>query len=178
MIGSPDKAEWVELAMGRYEKPLIRYATGITGNADMALDVVQDTFLKLCSADKAKIDGHLPAWLYTVCRNRAFDVCKKEGRMQPLKEGQIESLSNGGPSPAGLAERNEAQAIVLTALKKLPENQQEAFRLKFQDQLTYREISQIMGKSLGTVSNLITSALGTVRKQLQTEMASPFSQEA
>ena len=49
----------------------------------------------------------------------------------------------------------------------LSEEQREAFRLKFQDQLSYREIGQVMGVSLGTLSNLITAALGTLRQQLR-----------
>ncbi len=53
------------------------------------------------------------------------------------------------------------------ALKGLPEKQQEACRLKFQDELTYREIAQLMGVSLGTVSSLITSALDSIRQQLR-----------
>ena len=57
-------------------------------------------------------------------------------------------------------------ACIFEALDTLSEDHKEAFRLKFQDQLTYREISQIMGKSLGTVSKLITTALCTVRDRL------------
>ena len=68
---------------------------------------------------------------------------------------------------AGAVELDETRSFVLEALSVLPENQQEACRLKFQDELTYREISQVMGISLGTVSNLITTALDSVRQQLR-----------
>ncbi len=51
----------------------------------------------------------------------------------------------------------------------LPETQQEAFRLKFRDDLSYREIQQIMGVSIGTVSHLITSALQAIRQRLDPE---------
>ena len=69
-----------------------------------------------------------------------------------------------------MAERHEANGLVLEALGALPEDQQEAFRLKFQDQLTYREIGQVMSKSLGTVSNLVTTALNSVRLRLRAEL--------
>ena len=62
-----------------------------------------------------------------------------------------------------MAAANEAHAIVRAALDALPQGRQEAFRLKFQDGLTYREIADVMGVSLGTVSNHITSALTAVR---------------
>jgi RNA polymerase sigma-70 factor (ECF subfamily) len=161
------KAEWIRSALDRYERSLIRYAARLTGNIELARDVVQDTFLRLCEAEQANVDGHVAAWLYTVCRNRAFDVRKTEGRMDSLQDEQLDTLRSGGVEPGTIAARNEAYTLALGALSTLPENQQEAIRLKFQDEMTYREISQVMGVSLGTVSHLITAALGTLRDQLR-----------
>jgi len=168
MGGEPlAKADWVRAALARYERPLIRYAARITGNIELARDVVQDTFLRLCEADRAKVDGHLAAWLYTVCRNRALDVLKKEDRMDSLQEGQAESVQSKGPEPSAVAAASEAYGMVFEALGTLPQNQQEAFRLKFQDDMTYREISQVMGISLGMVSRLVAAALSDLREQLR-----------
>ena len=69
-----------------------------------------------------------------------------------------------------MAERHEALAKVFDVLGELPEETQEAFRLKFEDELTYREISHVMGVSLGKVSNLIATALDTMRQRLQGEL--------
>lgn len=163
------KAQWIEAALMRYEQPLLRYTTRITGDLESARDVVQDAFLRLCKADRSKVEGHLAAWLYTVCRNRALDIKKKEGRMGQLPDPQmVVDTKAGGPQES--AARKEVQDLVLQAIESLPEQQLEAFRLKFQEQLTYREISQVMDKSLGTVSNLISSALGTIRDQLRTRV--------
>ncbi len=68
------KAEWIKKALHRYERPLLRYAARITGNAEAARDVVQETFLRLCSAKREKVEDHLAAWLYTVARNHALNV--------------------------------------------------------------------------------------------------------
>ncbi len=163
------KAEWIESALLRYEQPLLRYTSRITGDLESARDVVQDAFLRLCKADRSKVEGHLAAWLYTVCRNRALDIRKKEGRMGQLSDPQmVADTKTGGPQET--VARKEVQDLVLQAIESLPEQQLEAFRLKFQEQLTYREISQIMDTSLGTVSNLISSALGTIRDQLRTRV--------
>ena len=163
---SETKAEWVKAALLRYEQPLIRHATSIVGDTERARDVVQETFMRLCSADRGDVEQRLAAWLFTVCRNRALDVRKKEGRMGPLNSTRAEAIANGGAGPRELAARSEAHGMVLRAIRELPPDQQEAFRLKFQDHLTYREIGQVMGKSLGTVSNLITAALTAVRAQV------------
>ncbi len=158
------RADWIEAALKRYEQPLLRRAFRILGDAELARDVVQDTFLKLCKADRERVEDHLAAWLYTVCRNRALDVQKKEGRMGRL--GDTDAVADGKASPGEKAAQNEACSLVFEALEALSEDHREAFRLKFQDQLTYREISQVMGKSLGTVSRLITAALCTVRDRM------------
>jgi RNA polymerase sigma-70 factor (ECF subfamily) len=164
---SVSKTEWIRSALDRFERPLLRYACRFTGDLESARDVVQDTFLKLCEADRDRVDGHLAAWLYTVCRNRALDVRKKEGRMDPLAMETAEAFPDRGPSPGTAAQGREEHRMVLEALRDLPERQQEAFRLKFQDELTYREIGQVMGVSLGTVSGLIAGALDTLRGRLR-----------
>ena len=127
------RADRVREALDRYEAPLIGYATRLTGNPEVARDVVQDTFVKLCTADWAKIEAHLAPWLYRVCRNRAFDVLKKEKRMQPLAEGQAEARPDTKPVPGDVAEGHEAEALVHAALAKLPEKNQEVFPPKDPD---------------------------------------------
>jgi RNA polymerase sigma factor (sigma-70 family) len=162
------KAKWIREALHRYERPLLRYAARITGSAETARDVVQETFLRLCEAKRDKVDDHLAAWLYTVARNHALNVRKKEARMHGIPQDQAEARVDSAAGPGAVALQSEAHERVNDALQGLPDKQQEACRLKFQDDLTYREISQVMGVSLGTVSSLITSALDSIRLQLRT----------
>ena len=82
----------------------------------------------------------------------------------PVRE---DAVASGARGPAEAAAAAEAHAVVIAALERLPADQQEAFCLKFQDHLSYREIGEVMGKSLGTVSNLISVALGAVRRELR-----------
>ena len=70
------------------QAPLTRYATRLLhGDADRARDVVQDTFVKLMGQTPEAVDGHAVEWLFTVCRHRALDVLRKEGRMKRFAEG-------------------------------------------------------------------------------------------
>jgi RNA polymerase sigma factor (sigma-70 family) len=165
-----DRAEVIRSALDRYESVLVRYAMGITGNLEQARDVVQDTFMKMCAADMARIDDHIGPWLYTVCRNRALDVRKKEGRMAALVEGQAERVASRGPAPNVTAEMNETHQLVLDVLKKLPERDQELFRLKIQDGMTYREVSRIANTSVGTVSTVVHRVINAVKRQLRDQL--------
>ena len=161
------RADRVRAALEHYEAPLIRYARRLTGNTELAQDIVQDTFVKLCTADWDKIEAHLAPWLYRVCRNRAFDVLKKEKRMQPLAEGQAEALPDTNPVPGDVAEGHEAEAMVHAVLAKLPEKNQEIFRLKFQHELSYKEISEVTGHEVNNIRYVIHTTLKTLRQQLQ-----------
>ena len=158
---------WIRDILAEYESKLIRYAWGITGSREEARDVVQDTFLKLCTTDRASLDGKLVPWLYTVCRNRAFDVRKKEGRMYVLTQEHAEARPSDSPSPGSLAERNEDRAAMLEVLDNLPDDQQEIFRLKFEHGMTYREISSVMKMPLSSVNATLTKALRTMRLRLR-----------
>lgn len=151
----------------QYESKLIRYAWGFTGSREVARDVVQDMFLKLCTTDRATLKDHLVPWLYTVCRNRALDVRKKEGRMNVLTPEHVEARPSDAPSPGTLAERSEDCEAMLDVLHDLPEDQQEIFRLKFEHGMTYREISSVMKMPLSSVNATLTKALRTMRLRLR-----------
>ncbi len=160
-------AAWIRAALDAYEGPLIRQAARyLGGDLDRARDVVQDTFLRLCQARRDKVEGHLEAWLFTVCRNRAIDVCRKEGRMGALDNAKSRVLASRDASPGDIATRRQAHRQVLKLVETLPADQQRAFRLKFREHKTYREISKEMDTSLGRVSKLITTAMATLRQQM------------
>lgn len=166
MDDAKSTTNWVRTALERFEQPLMRYAIHLTGSVETAQDVVQDTFMKLCAADRAKVDSHLGPWLYTVCRNRALDVCRKERRMMPLTEGVQDARAAATGVPSQAAERNEQQTLVMQALSGLTRNQQEVIRLKFQNALSYREISEVTGLSVSNVGYLIHMGLRKMRQQL------------
>lgn len=168
---------WINEALAQYESRLVRYAARFTGNVELARDVVQDAFVKLCKEDRAKLDGHVAAWLYTVCRNRALDVMKKEGRMEALRQERAEAQADPAPGPQIRAARREEHALVLEVLATLPPNQQEAFRLKFEHGLSYREIGRVMNMPLSTVSYTITQALTAIRTRLRETLDIPQKNE-
>lgn len=174
-MARPSRSAWVRSALERYEQPLIRYAMRITGDLEIAREVVQDTFLRLCKADIRRVDGNLQAWLYKVCRNRALDVMKKEQRMQPMPEGLAEKIPGAGPTPDAAAGHGETAARIRAAIDALPAKQQDVFRLKFEDRLSYKEISEVTGHSLSNVRYFIHTALKALRADLAD--AAPATEE-
>lgn len=159
-------ARRVSDALRRYEGGLTHYARRIVGDADRARDVVQETFLKLCQTDAEGLDGHLAQWLYTVCRNQALDIRRREGRMIAVAEPRGEEIDESRPEPSRAAEDREEVGSILDELEKLPTNQQECIRLKIQHGLSYREISGVTGLSTSNVGFLIHTGLKTIRRKV------------
>ena len=90
------RARWVMEALGRHEASLLRYAASLVGS-ERAADVVQDTFLRLCSTAQQDVEGHLAAWLFTVCKHRAIELGRKERRLQSLEESNVDQSPDSGP---------------------------------------------------------------------------------
>jgi len=168
-----EKREWMRSVLDRFEGPLVRYAAQITGDLERARDVAQDTFVRLCAEDRARVEPHLAEWLFTVCRNRALDVRRKESRMTPLDDEQLAACASDDPPPSAAAEQREETNQVLQLIEELPENQREVVRLKFQAGLSYKEISQVTKLSVGNVGFLLHTALKTVRQRLRAENGVP-----
>jgi RNA polymerase sigma-70 factor (ECF subfamily) len=163
---SVTRAEWVREALECHEASLLRYALSIAGDPDVARDAVQDTFLRLCEQEPGELQGRLAPWLFTVCRNRLLDVLRKERRMSPLTDVDLETRPSEIPSPAAAAESADSASNVLALMQRLPANQREVVRLKFQGQMSYEEISAVTSLSVGNVGFLLHTALKTLRRQM------------
>ena len=157
-------ARWVMDALVRHEASLLRYAASLVGSS-LAADVVQDTFLRLCSAKQAEVEGHLAAWLYTVCKHRAIELGRKERRLQSLEESNVDESPDSGP--VNKLERKESLTRVGEALAGLPEREREAVLLKLDAGLSYKEIAEVMGLSVSNVGFILHTAIKSIREEIQ-----------
>jgi len=122
--------------------------------------------MKLCDQDPVHLDVNLAAWLFTVCRNRALDVRRKEQRMTALTDQTAEDCASREPTVEPSATMAEETGQVQRCMGQLPLNQQEVLRLKIQNGLSYREISEITGLSVSNVGYLLHTAIKRIREKL------------
>lgn len=155
----------MDALLRRFERPLLQYATRILGDSDRARDVVQETFVKLQNEKREQLDDAPAKWLFTVCRNGALNICRKEKRMTYLDQELLESRESEQPAPYEKLEAKEASGFLLKILGTLPPRQQEVLQLKFQNDLSYQEISEITKLSVSNVGVLIHNALKTLRQR-------------
>ena len=89
--------------------------------------------------------------------------------MSQLTEAQETQVASRDPSPSAVAERRETTGRVVRQLETLSNNQQEVIRLRFQNGMSYKEISRITGHSVSNVGFLIHTAIKNLRQRLLTE---------
>lgn len=165
--GQSDQA-WLAEVFRENELPLMGYATHLLGDRDRASDVVQDTFVRLCKQPREQVRDRVRQWLFRVCRNRALDIMKKESRMKTLDDAKASRQVSRDADPSAIAEIAEHHSNAQSLLEKLPDRQREIIRLKIHGGLSYREISELTGLSVGNVGYLLSTGLKLVRNRLAT----------
>jgi RNA polymerase sigma factor (sigma-70 family) len=163
--------QFIEWALKEYERPLIGYAQGFVHDWERARDVVQDTFIRLCQQDMAKVRDGLKTWLFTVCRNRALDVLRKDSRLVEMDEKKLSKIPGKNVSAASLLAKEEMHERLDVYLQRLTPNQREVIVLKFQQGLSYEEISRITGLSTGNVGFLLHHAIKRLREWIPRDWA-------
>jgi RNA polymerase sigma factor (sigma-70 family) len=149
----------------RFERPLLQYASRLIGDRDRARDVVQETFVQFERAERHQTDNAPAKWLFTVCRNKALNVCRKEQRMSYLDNELMENRTDAAPLPNESLQHKEAGNFLLRIIATLPPRQQEVLQLKFQNDLSYQEIAEITHTTANSVGVLIHTALKTLRQR-------------
>lgn len=156
------KRAWIRAAFDAHGSRLLRYVGRMVGD-EPARDIVQQTFLKLWEVDPPPDADHLAPWLYTVCRRAAIDLHRKESRMH-THHAQLRAVPDRAPP---VIEQKVEASRILDRLDALPEAQREVLRLRFQGGLAYREIAEVTGRTVGSVSGLMHSGIRALRAVLE-----------
>jgi RNA polymerase sigma factor (sigma-70 family) len=161
-----NEPSWIHSALLRHERALIAFASRIAGDAELAREVVQETFLKLCAARREEVEPKLVEWLFTTCRNAALDQRRRLDTRGRRTQTQEMDMHPDPRSALSVLETNEESAQVLKLLARLPEKQREALELRFRGGLSYKQIAAVTGDTVGNVGWLIHAGLKTLRERL------------
>jgi len=149
-----------------YWQPLVRYAHAVVQNVDAAEDVVQDVFVNLWhNRTRWQSIGSIRSYLYRSTRNRALN----EARDHRVRSDLIRAHGRVEPSPATPLEvlhHTELHRAAEAAIQALSPRRREVFILFSRHNLSYREISRVMGISYQTVANHMSAALRSLRQSL------------
>jgi RNA polymerase sigma-70 factor (ECF subfamily) len=152
----------------RHRHAVYKVALGMLRNPEDALDVVQETFVKAHkSLARFERRASIGTWLCQIGLHQAIDLQRrrKVRKADQLEEGRVEQQSQ--LSPGAKAEESELQTALTKALDELSEKHRQVFVLYTVKGLSYKEIAEVVGISVGTVM----SRLFYARKNLQGKLA-------
>lgn len=174
----------MEVLVRRYERELYGYLRRYLGDADLAADVFQNTFVQVF----VKIDQYQPGraarpWLYAIATNQAIDALRRRARRKDTRAdtgpaadpagGRVRTLSELLPDPAaGPAERTElaeTREQVRAAVGRLPDGLRQVVVLAYFQNLKYQEIADALDIPLGTVKSRLHAALHKLGDDWETE---------
>jgi RNA polymerase sigma-70 factor, ECF subfamily len=135
----------------KYQKFVYATALRYLKNSDDAYDASQEVFIKaLKSIGGFRGESSLSTWLYRITMNICFGMKRKEKLRQFVGLDDVaETESSYGFTPDQEAENNDFHARFDALLAQLPEKQRQTFVLRYFDELSYEEISQMLGTSVG-----------------------------
>ena len=151
----------------KYHKKVYRIAYGVVRHREEALDIVQEVFIKLFRSIKNfKGKSHFYTYLYRMVMNTAIDHARKTGKqfISSLDdEGSFEPSDELEKGPERILLQKELEERVKGAMEKLPAEQRAALIFRDVEGLSYQEMAEAMGCSIGTVM----SRLHYGRKRIQ-----------
>jgi len=162
MASSSEDAFYI--LMQRYEMKLLRYIKRKSGGQEQnAEDILQETFIK-AYRNINNFDAGLKfsSWIYRITHNETISYWRKHGKNTSISidnddNGLLNILSGSEYSDDEVI-INETRLKIEEALQELPENYREILELRFLEEKSYEEISDILQKPVGTVSAMINRA--------------------
>jgi RNA polymerase sigma-70 factor (ECF subfamily) len=156
--------------VNQYQKKIFIFAYGFFPNREDALEIVQETFMRIFT----KIDGYQPehslsGWVYRLAHNICIDYYRKfakknalENNFADVPEKQLAVVENC----QGVLESRQMSAAIDRAAENLSLKQKSVFTLKYRQGMKLQQVAEVMNISLGTVKTLHHRALRKIRKEV------------
>jgi len=167
--------ETLEMLFAALETPLLIYAMKLVQQNATAQDLVQEAFVRL----HAEFDGvrQRKAWLYRTVHNLASNHHRKNRKIVPLAKSDADGCDidwpDDAPTPDQALQRLEAADHTRRSLATLDERSRHLIRLKFEENHSYRRISELTGISIGNVGYILHHALKQLAKDLKEKGVAP-----
>jgi len=166
--------EAFRLIFERYARSIVRFIYGMVGEADLAEELMQETFVRAYhQRNNLRNDAKLAAWIFGIARNVALNALRSR-RMAANKlvvddDAQME-IADTEPPPDEQLLSKELDSVIGKALKTLPEDKRLVFTLKVLQQKSYDEIAEITGHSIAKLKIDLHRAKAQMRELIRPYM--------
>jgi RNA polymerase sigma-70 factor (ECF subfamily) len=163
----------------RYGDGLLGYLMRMTGSVEQAEDLFQETFKRVHEKADTFRGSRIKSWLFAIATNVAIDGFRRGRRLQVTslnqkldcddeesRELSAVAVADNSQEPSQKAIMAERKEQVRQALELLPAKQRATLVLAYYQQLSYPEVAQVLGCSVGTVKTQMYRALKTLAQRL------------
>jgi RNA polymerase sigma-70 factor (ECF subfamily) len=173
----PDHAETAELAS--FEQTMLPHldaahnlARWLLRNEQDAQDVVQEAYLRAFKSFSGFHGSNGRAWLLTIVRNTSYTLLKKNRAvdLSTTFNEEIHASDHESASPAAILEHAEDAELIGKAMDELPAEFREIVILRHQEDLSYKEIGEILRIPPGTVMSRLARARGKLKEYLAAQI--------
>jgi RNA polymerase sigma-70 factor, ECF subfamily len=160
-----------------YRQQVVNICFGLVHNAEDAEDVAQDVFIEVFrSIHNFKGQSKLSTWLYRIAVTRSLNFIRNnkkhswfksfDGEVKSKLEALARQKSDDNDNPEYTIENRQRAVVLHEAIDALPKNQRVAFTLNKYDDMSYKEVSEVMNLSVSSVESLIHRAKINLQKKL------------
>ena len=150
-----------------YKDKVYSIALRYTNDESSAMDIAQDTFLKLFSSIRDfRGQARFESWLYRLVVNSCLDQKRRRRRLLPFVDQFLEDLGVYGETALEELLRQELSEQVRSAVTRLPPEQRIVIVLRYTEGLSYEAIAEALGCSKGTVASRLNRAHSVLERRL------------
>lgn len=170
-----DSQKAFETLVNKYQQKVINICLGFTSSVEEAKDISQEVFIEVyLSLPKFRNESAFSTWLYRIAVNKSINATRQAKKSLLVRlfakdtpnANELFIPADEGCIPDAKITNKEDYAALKQAIKSLPQNQQVAFTLNKYQELSYKEIAEVMEISLSAVESLLFRAKTNLQKKL------------
>ena len=153
----------------QYSEQLYWHVRGIVGSHEDADDILQDTFIKVWRAlPRFRGDSDTFTWLWRIATNEAISHLRKARVRAALSFSRLDAEAERISDPSPFFDGDKALRALRKAIAALPDKQRLVFTMRYYEELSYEQISEITGTSVGALKTSYHIAYEKIKDFLTT----------
>jgi RNA polymerase sigma-70 factor (ECF subfamily) len=156
------------LLVERYRERIYLLIWRMVRNREDALDLSQEVFVKAYKNLKSfRHESNFYTWLYRIAVNLSLNFARREKFKSFLSLSHLSDRITSNSSPSDDIERHQLSGVIDRAVMKLPEKQRAVFILRHYEEMSVREVAELLGKSEGTIKANYYQAIKKLQESLK-----------
>ena len=160
-----------EILLTRHKSRVFAFIMSKIKNRDITEDIFQDTFIKVINSlqrGKYNEEGKFLPWIMRIAHNLVIDHFRKESKMRKIRPTDtfniFDVINNGDRGQDEEMTRKRVHSDLKMLIMNLPEDQMEVLKMRYFEDMSFKQISKITGVSINTALGRMRYALINLRK--------------